>query len=132
MLGCDKLFPMNYIILLFGFLILLSGALILVRPETIFGLIRSNSESLGLHILAVVVRLILGIALITYAAESKFPFFLQLIGWLSLTAAIILGVIGRSRFKGLIEWALRLSSSLGHFAGLLAVLIGALLIYAVV
>lgn len=65
---------MNYITLLFGTLIVLSESVILIRPETIFGLIRGSSESLGLHVLAVVVRLILGIALITYAAESKYPF----------------------------------------------------------
>ncbi len=123
---------MSYVILLFGILILLSAAVILVKPDIIFGLIRSNSESLGLHVLAVVVRLILGIALITYAAESKYPVALQVIGWLSVTAATVLGVIGRSRFKGLIRWALSIAPSFARFAGFLAILLGGFLIYAVV
>lgn len=123
---------MNTVILLFGILILLSGSVILAKPDTILGLFRSSSESIGVHVSAVVIRLILGIALITYAADSKYPVALQIIGWLSLAAAIILGVIGRSRFKSLITWALSLASSFGRSAGFLAILFGGFLIYAVV
>lgn len=123
---------MSYVILVFGILILIIGAIILFKPDTILGLIRSHSESFNLHVLAVVVRLILGVALITYAAESKYPIALQVIGWLSLAAALILGVIGRARFKGLMNWAMNLASSYGHVGGFLAILFGGFLIYAVV
>jgi len=123
---------MNYVILLFGFLILLLGAMMLVKPDPVFDLIRSNSESIGLHASAVVVRLILGIALITYAGVSKYPVAIQVLGWLLVTAAIILAAVGRSRFKSLITWALSLSSSFGRIAGFFAMLLGSFLIYAVV
>ena len=123
---------MSYVILLFGVLILLLGAVILAKPDSIFYLFRINSESLSLHVLAIVVRLVLGIALITYAAESKYPVALQVIGWLSVTAAIIFGLMGRSRFMGLITWGLSFASSFGRFAGVLAILLGGFLIYAVV
>ena len=123
---------MGFVILLFGVLILLFAVAIVVKPDPIFSLIRNNSELLGLHALAVVVRLILGIALITYAAESKYPFALQVIGWLSITAAIILGIMGRSQFKSLITWGLNHVSSFGRLAGLLAIFLGGFLIYAVV
>lgn len=122
---------MGFVILLFGTLVLFSGMAIVVKPDAIFDPMRSNSESLGLHAIAVVVRLILGIALITYAAESRFPVALQIIGWLSVTAAIILAIIGRSRFKALIEWGLSHVSSFGRGAGLLAIFLGGFLIYAV-
>lgn len=104
----------------------------LVRPDAVAGFFRENSGSLGLHVLAVLVRLILGAALIGYATDSKYPVALQIFGWLSVGAAIILGGIGRSRFKVLISWALNFASSLMRFAGLLAVLLGGFLIYAVV
>ena len=123
---------MSYIILLFGIVILLLGVVILVTPDSIFGLIISHAESLGLHVLAVVVRLVLGIALITYSAESHYPVVLQALGWLTITAAIILGTIGRSRFKGLMTWALSFASAFGRFAGFFAILLGGFLIYAVV
>ncbi len=123
---------MSYIILLFGISILLLGVVILVNPDSIIGLITSHSESLGLHVLSVVVRLVLGIALITYAAESHYPVGLQILGWLTVTVAIILGVMGRSRFKGLTTLSLSFASTFGRFAGFLAILLGGFLIYAVV
>ena len=123
---------MSYIILLLGIAILLLGVVILVNPDSIFGLIISHSESLGLHVLAVVVRLVLGIALITYSAESHCPVALQALGWLTITAAVILGIMGRSRFKGLTTWALSFASAFGRFAGFGAILLGGFLIYVVV
>jgi len=108
---------MSYIILLFGIVILVIGAVMLVAPDSIFGLIIGHTESLGLHVLAVFGRFVFGIALITYAAESHYPVALQVLGWLTITAAIILGTMGRSRFKGLTTWALSLASAYGRFVG---------------
>ena len=123
---------MSYIILLFGISILLLGVVMLVNPGSTFGLIRRHAESLSLHVLAVVGRLVLGVALITYSAESHYPVALQVLGWLAVTAAIILGIMGRSRFKGLMPWALSFASPFGRFAGFGAILFGGFLIYAVV
>ena len=59
-----KIFPsMNYIIILFGTATIVAGIIILINPEKVFGLMLRKSELLGLHILAVVVRIILGVAL---------------------------------------------------------------------
>lgn len=104
----------------------------LVRPDAVAGVFRNNSDSLGLHVLVVVIRLILGAALIRYAMDSKYPLALQIFGWLSVGAAIILGGMGRSRFKAVIGWALGFASSFMRFAGLLAVALGGFLIHAVV
>ena len=123
---------MIYVILLFGGMISFLGAVLLVKPDSVVGFFRNNSNSLGLHVLAVVARLILGVALITYATESKFPVVFQIFGWLSVGAAVILGAIGRSRFKALLNWALSSTSSLMRLAGLSAVFLGVFLIYAVV
>ena len=123
---------MIYVILAFGSMILFLGALMFVKPDSVVGFFRNNSNSLSLHVLAVVARLILGVALITYATESKFSIVFQIVGWLSVGAAIILGAIGRSRFKALLNWALSSASSLMRLAGLSGVLLGGFLIYAVV
>lgn len=95
-------------------------------------LFRSHSESIGFHVLAVVSRLILGVALVAYAAESKHPLVLEALGWISLTAAIVLGVMGRSRFKVLVTWVLGFTSPLARMGGLLGILFGGFLIYVVV
>ena len=122
---------MNYVILIFGVLTLVAGVIILIKPEIIFGILRSNVDSLSLHFLAVVVRIILGVALIGYASESKYPIILEVLGWISLVAAVVLGVIGRSNFTRLMKWALSLGSSYGRVGGFISVLFGGFLVYAV-
>jgi hypothetical protein len=123
---------MNYIIVLFGTAIIVAGVIIVVNPETVFGLIRKKSESLSLHILAVVVRIILGVALMMYATESKYPTAISILGWISIVAASVLGIMGRTNFRRLMSWTLSFSSSFGRIGGFLAILFGGFLIHAVV
>ncbi len=123
---------MNYIIILFGTATIVAGIIIVINPETVFGLIRRKSESLGLHILAVVVRIILGVALIMYATESKYPTGILILGWISIVAASVLGIMGRTNFQRLMSWALSVAPSVGRIGGFLAILFGCFLIHAVV
>jgi hypothetical protein len=55
---------MNYLIMLFGTATIVAGLLIVMNPETVFGLIRRNFESLSVHILAVVIAILFGAFLI--------------------------------------------------------------------
>ena len=123
---------MNYVVILFAAATIIAGLIIMIRPESIFGLLRRKSESLSLHILAVVVRVIIGVALIICAPESKFPAAISILGWVSIIAASILGIVGRNNFKRLMSWALGLTPSLGRIGGLVAILFGGFLLYAVV
>ena len=122
---------MNYIIILFGIATIVAGLIIVINPDTVFGLLRRKLESLGLHILAVVVRIILGAALIICAAGSKYPSAILILGWISIVAAAVLGIIGRTNFKRLMSWALSVAPSFGRLGGLLAILFGGFLIHAV-
>lgn len=122
---------MNYIVLLFGALISLGGILMLLKPDVIFKLFAKHTDSVGLHVFAVVVRIFLGIALIVAALQSRFPVILQVLGWLSIITAFVLVVMGRARFKGLINWALCMRSPLKRLVGVIAVLFGMFLVYAV-
>jgi len=123
---------MTLLIIIFGFLTLLAGIVIVINPEVIFGFLRNNLDKLVLHILAVVVRLFLGVLLICQSNISEFPFVIEVIGWLSIVAAIFLAVIGRRNFNRLMSWALSLSKPFGRVGGVLAVAFGAFLIYAFV
>jgi len=122
---------MNYIIILFGTATIVAGMIIMINPETVFDLIRKKLESLGLHILAVVVRVILGVALIMYAPESNYPTAILILGWITIVAASVLGIMGRTNFKRLMSWALRFSHSVLRIGGFLAILFGGFLIHAV-
>ena len=123
---------MNYIVMLFGAATIAAGIIIVINPESVFGLMRRKLNTLGLHILAVVVRIIMGVALIICAAESKYPTAILILGWISIVAASVLGIMGRPNFKRLMSWALSVAPSFGRIGGLLAILFGGFLIYAVV
>ena len=123
---------MTLLIIIFGALTLLAGIVIVINPEFIFGFLRSNLDKLVIHILAVVVRFVLGILLIYQSSLSKFPLIIEVIGWLSIVAAIILAVIGCRNFNRLMSWALSLSMPFGRVGGVFAVGFGAFLIYAFV
>ncbi len=123
---------MTVLIIIFGALNLLAGIVIVINPEVIFGFLRNNVDKLALHILAIVVRLVLGVLLIYQSNVSKFPFVIEIIGWLSIVAAIFLAVIGRRNFNRLMSWALSLVKPFGRVGGVLAAAFGAFLIYAFV
>jgi len=123
---------MTVLIMIFGALTLLAGIVIIINPEVIFDFLRNNLDKIGVHILAIVVRLILGILLIYQSNVSKFPFVIEIIGWLSIVAAISLSVIGRRNFNRLMSWALSFVKPFGRVGGFLAATFGAFLIYAFV
>ena len=123
---------MTVLIIIFGALTLLAGIVIVINPEVIFGFLRNNLDKLVLHILAVVVRLVLGALLIYQSNISEFPFVIEVIGWLSIVAAIFLAVMGRRNFNRLMSWALSLSKPFGRVGGIIAVAFGTFLIYAFV
>ena len=122
---------MAYLIITFSTATIIAGLIILINPDIIFGLLYRNLESLSMHILAVVVRIILGLALIVSAATSKFPTAILVLGWVSIVAATVLAIVGRKNFKRLMSWALGLAPHFGRIGGLLAILFGAFLVYAV-
>ena len=123
---------MTLLIIIFGALTLLAGIVIVINPDIIFGFLRNNLDKLELHILAVVVRLVLGALLIDQSNVSRFPFVIEIIGWLSIVAAIFFGAMGRRNFKRLMTWALSFLETFGRVGGILAAAFGSFLIYAFV
>ncbi len=123
---------MTALIILFGALILLAGSIIVINPDLIFGLLNRHANSLGLHVLAVVVRVIIGVLLIVEAEVSRFPLVIEIIGWLSIAAAAVFALIGRRNFLRLMNWALSLTKPYGRIGGMIAIGFGVFLIYAFV
>ena len=123
---------MTLFIIVFGALTCLAGIVILINPEIAFGLLRKNSDKIELHVLAVAIRLVLGAFLIYQSGASKYPFVIEIIGWLSIAAAVFFAVMGRNNFIKLMAWALSQVKSLGRFGGVFASAFGAFLVYAFV
>ncbi len=123
---------MIYIILLFGVLTSLGGVVLIIRPEFIFSILTKYGDSLSIQIFAVIVRILFGVALVIGASESKYPIVLQILGWLLISAALVIGGIGRERFKKLVKWSVKLPTLIYRLASVLSILFGCFLIYAVV
>ncbi len=70
---------MTVLIIIFGALTLLAGIVIVINPEVIFGFLRNNLNKPALHVLAVAVRLFLGILLIYQSNVSNFRLQLKLL-----------------------------------------------------
>lgn len=123
---------MTALIIIFGALTLLAGVVILINPDVIFGYLRNNIDKLAIHILAVVVRLIIGALLINQSSLSRFPFAIEILGWLSIVAALTLAAMGRHNFLRLMSWALAFLKPYRRLGGIFAAAFGGFLIYAFV
>jgi hypothetical protein len=96
-------------------------------PHTLVQIVKRVWESKWGVFSAVLVRLLLGLALIFAAAGSKFPLTFTVIGGVSLVAAFVIGFAGRERmsklvavFERLSGWLVRLWLSFGiAFGGFL-------------
>lgn len=84
----------------------------------------------GIHF-AVIVRLLLGAALIIAAPASRFPQVFQFLGWFAVIAAIAIVFMGRERLRRFVGWFDRLSPALIRTWLLFGIAFGALLIYGI-
>jgi len=121
---------MTLFIIIFGALTCFTGVVIIINPEIIFGFLRKSINKIELQILAVVIRLVLGTFLIYQSATSRYPLAIEIIGWLSVIAAVFLTIIGRNNFCKLMSWALSNVKTLGRTGGAFAALFGVFLVYA--
>jgi len=73
-------------------------------PEKLMTLVTSAMDkSWGIYI-AVIVRLVLGSALIIVAPASQFPVLFQVLGVIAIVAAIVLLLMGRERMRRFLAW----------------------------
>ncbi|MFQ5591998.1 MAG: hypothetical protein ACE5HE_12600 [Phycisphaerae bacterium] len=122
---------MSVIATIGGILIGALGIVGLVRPG---GLIRFVSgfwqTRQGLW-LAIIVRLVLGVALIGAAAGSRFPDALGILGILSLVAVVVALSLGYERLRTFVQWWAARPSAFIRAWGLVASVLGVFLVYAV-
>ena len=122
---------MRIFIIVFGLFVITMAGFMLFRRKAFSAALLKNSESAWVHILAVVVRLAFGLVLVLYAAQSHFPLTLQIIGWIGITAGVILALTPPAKFRQLIKWAFEKFTPYMPIAATFALLFGAFLIYAV-
>ena len=123
---------MTLFIILVGVLIFVAGLIFIVKEELIFGFLESNRKELWIHVVAVLVRVVLGAALVAQAEVSSFPTIITILGWLTLIAALILFAMGRDNFQTFMKWVLDQLKPYARIGGGISAAFGAFLIYAFV
>ena len=105
---------MRIVIIIFGILLILAGLSLVVDPDIIFNFISTGGDKLWLYIIAIVVRLVLGIFLIISAKASRYPTAIKVFGYIFVLAAAVLIFMGQGSFRTLYR---QLYLNSGHWAG---------------
>ena len=121
---------MRITIIIFGILLILAGLSLVVDPNIVFNFITDEGENLWLYVIAIAVRLILGIFLILTASACKYPTAIRVLGIVFIVAAIILFIMGQSNFVDLISTLIPEFKPLGRIGGLLSMAFGGFFVYA--
>ena len=82
--------------------------------------------------LAVATRLVLGVALVLSASDSRFPSIFLILGWIAIVAGVAVALLGRERMRRFVNWWIeRFSPSGIRLWVLFAMAFGGFLIYGV-
>ena len=103
----------------------------LVQPGRLISLTRGLWQKPAAFYVAVALRAVLGIALVTVAPASRFPDVFYVLGLITLAAAIVGLVLGADRLGRFVEWWLARPEPFIRVWALIAVGFGAFLIYGV-
>ncbi len=118
------------IVTIFGALITVAGIILLVKPEIILDLIMNHADNPLMYGVAIVMRLVLGLLMLTYASFSRFPKTLIFIGWIAVIASVIFAWMGRYRFTKMMRWIAVEIRPYGRAGGGFALVFGLFLLYA--
>ncbi len=82
--------------------------------------------------LAVIVRLVLGLALILSASDSRFPSVFLILGWIAIVVGVAAAFLGRERLRRFVNWWVeRFSPSSIRVWVLFAMAFGGFLVYGI-
>jgi hypothetical protein len=112
-----------------GVLTLLMGVWGILAPARVTELVTRFGSAGGLWF-AAGLRLVFGLALWFAAPASRAPTLLQVLGVIALIAAVIIPFMGVDRFRALIDWWTKLSVAAMRSWCLVAVALGAVVLWA--
>ena len=113
-----------------GILIFTVGAAIIVNPAYFSHFLHKYQNWPTLRVFAVIVRLLVGILLVSAADLSRFPLVIKSIGWISIVAAASLMLMGPQNFQRLMTWALKAENPYMRVGGVVGVALGVFIVYA--
>jgi uncharacterized membrane protein HdeD (DUF308 family) len=122
---------MKALIVLAGSLIVIVGIVILVAPHR-FRDLMTKWEGQARFLFAIIVRIVFGAIVLAVAAELKYRLVMQIIGGISIAAALVILVMGQERMDRFIGWWMRMPDHLLRAWSVAALAFGAFLIYVAV
>lgn len=121
---------MNVFIKFLGVLLIISGLSLLFKPELLFDWLANNSDKTSIYVAAISARLIIGVLFVTFAAKSKFPTIIKVLGYLLIAVASLLFFMGHENFNEFIGSFIEFAKPYGLLIGLVVVFFGGFLVYA--
>jgi len=125
------MFTIQLLIIAFGLFVVVMTAVLVLYPEKLTEFLLHHAGDVWMHVLAAVMRITIGVALLLYASHSRFPQTLQILGWIALIAGVMVALIPPARFKQLITWAFERFGAYTRIAAVAALIFGVFIIYAV-
>ena len=120
------------IVLITGIAVCMFAAWGIYAPQRLLRSVKGMMDADWGIYFAVIVRLILGAALIITASGSRFPLVFLIVGWVAIVAGLAAVFIGRERLRRFVDWWFERFSPLGiRLWLLLAIAFGGFLIYGV-
>lgn len=120
------------VVLVTGVALCIFAAWGIYTPEKILQWVKwVMDQDWGIYV-AVIVRLVLGLALISAAPDSRFPSVFLILGWIAIVAAVAGALMGRERLRRFVNWWFeRFSPPTIRLWVLFAMAFGGFLIYGV-
>ena len=120
------------IVLLIAVTVIVLAGWGMFAPEKLMAFVSSAMDKYWGIYIAVIVRLLLGSALIIVAPVSLFPMVFHVLGVIAIVAALALVVMGRERIRRFIAWwSQRFSASIVRMWLLFGIAFGGFLVYGV-
>jgi len=116
------------IVSILGVLITLIGVMGIAKPQRLIYLVEHWHGPTRFWV-AIVVRVLLGVALLAVAPACRLPMLVRIIGVISIVAAMGILIFGRARLDSFIRWWL-MRPALMRLSATVAVAFGVLLVYA--
>ncbi len=121
---------MIIVVLAFCVLMAVLGAVAMVAPASLVEMASFVITPAGLYT-AAGVRVLLGVAMLVIASRSRVPKTLRVFGVILIVAGLILPFLEVEFIRGIMDWWLALGPGVVRTWGVMAILVGALLAYAV-
>ena len=121
----------QFVVVALGTTVFVLSAWGIFSPAALIKMVaQAIDQGYGMYV-GVIVRLVLGAALVIAAPVSHFPTVFQVLGWIAIAAAVGLILIGRERVRRIIARFEQLSSSAIRAWLLFGMAFGGFLVYGV-